>query len=225
MAPFVLAPAWPNTSRRPSASHIGLPEGVRMLGRGLGGSEREAESTALFFCSHQQALVEPLLWGPQDAKGHVSPSAEWPQLASGPASLALCCEALPQRAAGSHLRVWDSRRNRLTAKPQLRRLPLPCWAPRAVWGLPGPQGPCPGAVLLDPPRPVPASHLGRGCTGAALGVRTAGLPAGSDSRPHPGGLRPRWANRQQMTTDCPVDKKLRVAFLRVRDLCAWGLTY
>lgn len=51
-----------------------------------------------------QHWLSPLCWEPGDAKGHLSSSAEWPQLVPGPASLVLYHEVLRQQAAGSHLK-------------------------------------------------------------------------------------------------------------------------
>lgn len=60
LTPFSPPPAWPNTlSDSPLSSDIGLAQDIRVLGRDLGGSKRKVESTALFLCSHQPALVEP----------------------------------------------------------------------------------------------------------------------------------------------------------------------
>lgn len=115
------------------SSDVDLAQDVKMLGRGLGGAKRKAESTALFLCTHQLALAEPLLgtWGCPGAFESMCRAAS---TCARPSVLALCCEVLQQVGSKLPSESVKSYRNQLIAKLPLQSFPLSCLAPTDIWG-------------------------------------------------------------------------------------------
>lgn len=112
------------------SSDVDRAQDVKMLGRGLAGGKRKAESTALFLCTHQLALVEPLLgtWGCREAFESICRAASTCARLS---ALAWCLQQVGSKLPYESVKSFM---NQLIAKLPLQSFPLSCLAPRNIWG-------------------------------------------------------------------------------------------